>query len=61
MARAQGFASEAPVSTAAELTAALERGAETVAKGGRYFIDSLVLPGYADSGPDQRAGSGKKN
>ena len=31
-------------------------GAEVVAKGGRYFIDSVVQPGYADSGPDQRAG-----
>jgi benzoylformate decarboxylase len=61
MARAQGFESEAPVSTSAELSTALERGAEIVANGGRYFIDSLVLPGYADSGPDQRAGSGKKN
>jgi benzoylformate decarboxylase len=61
MARAQGFKSEAPVSTAEELAAALERGAEIVANGGRYFIDSLVLPGYADSGPDQRAGSMKKN
>ncbi|MBM4264595.1 MAG: thiamine pyrophosphate-binding protein [Deltaproteobacteria bacterium] len=60
MARAQGFDSEAPVSTPAELAAALERGAKVVAGGGRYFIDSLVLPGYADSGPDQRAAVGKK-
>jgi thiamine pyrophosphate-dependent acetolactate synthase large subunit-like protein len=60
MARAQGFASEAPVSTSDELAAALKRGAEIVANGGRYFIDSLVQPGYADSGPDQRAGGGKK-
>ncbi len=59
MARAQGFDSEAPVSTSDELAAALKRGAKIVANGGRYFIDSLVLPGYADSGPDQRAG-GKK-
>ena len=59
MARAQGFDSEAPVSTSDELAAALKRGAEVVANGGRYFIDSLVEPGYADSGPDQRAG-GKK-
>ena len=60
MARAQGFDSEEPVTSSEELTAALQRGAEIVALGGRYFIDSLVLPGYADSGPDQRATVGKK-
>ncbi|MGE5217732.1 MAG: thiamine pyrophosphate-binding protein [Chloroflexota bacterium] len=56
MARAQGFESEAPVSTSEALAKALKKGAEIVAKGGRYFIDSLVTPGYADSGPDQRSG-----
>jgi benzoylformate decarboxylase len=56
MARAQGFESEDPVSTPEALLKALKRGAEIVAKGGRYFIDSVVQPGYADSGPDQRAG-----
>ncbi len=61
MARAQGFESEDPVSTTEALAKALKRGAEIVAKGGRYFIDSLVQPGYADSGPDQRAGDGKKS
>jgi benzoylformate decarboxylase len=60
MARAQGFDSEAPVTTSDELARALKRGADIVANGGRYFIDSLVQPGYADSGPDQRAGDGKK-
>jgi benzoylformate decarboxylase len=60
MARAQGFDSEEPVSTVEALAKALKRGAEVVAKGGRYFIDSVVTPGYADSGPDQRAGDGKK-
>ena len=60
MARAQGFDSEAPVSTAEDLAEALKRGAEIVAHGGRYFIDSLIEPGYADSGPDQRSGGGKK-
>ena len=60
MARAQGFASEEPVSTVEALAKALKRGAEIVANGGRYFIDSVVQPGYADSGPDQRAGDGKK-
>jgi benzoylformate decarboxylase len=60
MARAQGFESEDPVSTTEALAKALKRGAEIVAKGGRYFIDSVVQPGYADSGPDQRAGDGKK-
>jgi len=60
MARAQGFDSEEPVSTVEALAKALRRGAEVVAKGGRYFIDSVVTPGYADSGPDQRAGDGKK-
>jgi benzoylformate decarboxylase len=60
MARAQGFDSEEPVSTVEVLAKALKRGAEVVAKGGRYFIDSVVIPGYADSGPDQRAGGGKK-
>jgi len=60
MARAQGFAGEEPVSTVEALAKALKRGAEIVANGGRYFIDSVVQPGYADSGPDQRAGDGKK-
>jgi thiamine pyrophosphate-dependent acetolactate synthase large subunit-like protein len=58
MASAQGFESESPVSTSEALAKALKRGAEIVAKGGRYFIDSVVQPGYADSGPDQRAGGG---
>jgi benzoylformate decarboxylase len=58
LARAQGFESEDPVSTAEGLAKALKRGAEIVAKGGRYFIDSVIKPGYADSGPDQRAGGG---
>jgi thiamine pyrophosphate-dependent acetolactate synthase large subunit-like protein len=56
MARAQGFESEDPVSTTEALAQALKRGAEIVAKGGRYFIDSVITPGYADTGPDQRAG-----
>jgi benzoylformate decarboxylase len=56
MARAQGFESENPVSTAEQLAEALRRGAEITANGGRYFIDSLIKPGYADSGPDQRSG-----
>jgi benzoylformate decarboxylase len=60
MARAQGFEGEDPVTTAEALAKALERGAQVVAKGGRYFIDSVIQPGYAESGPDQRAGSGKK-
>src|SRR5258706_765623 len=59
MARAQGFDGAEPVTTTDELAAALKRGAEVVANGGRYFIDSVVLPGYADSGPDQRAGAKK--
>jgi thiamine pyrophosphate-dependent acetolactate synthase large subunit-like protein len=58
MARAQGFDGEEPVSTTEALAKALKRGAEIVANGGRYFIDSVVQPGYADSGPDQRAGGG---
>jgi thiamine pyrophosphate-dependent acetolactate synthase large subunit-like protein len=58
MARAQGFQSEEPVSTTDALAKALKRGAEVVANGGRYFIDSVIEPGYADSGPDQRAGGG---
>jgi thiamine pyrophosphate-dependent acetolactate synthase large subunit-like protein len=56
MARAQGFESEDPVSTTEALAKALQRGAEIVAKGGRYFIDSVITPGYADTGPDQRGG-----
>ena len=40
---------------------ALKKGAEIVAKGERYFIDSVIEPGYADSGPDQRAGNKKKS
>ncbi|MGH7872226.1 MAG: thiamine pyrophosphate-binding protein [Candidatus Binatia bacterium] len=61
MARAQGFDGEAPVTTPEALLKALKNGAEVVANGGRYFIDSVIEPGYADSGPDQRAGGGKKN
>jgi len=61
MARAQGFDGEAPVTTAEGLMKALKKGAEVVAQGGRYFIDSVIEPGYADSGPDQRAGDKKKN
>jgi thiamine pyrophosphate-dependent acetolactate synthase large subunit-like protein len=60
MARAQGFESEEPVSTIEALAKALKKGAEIVANGGRYFIDSEVEPGYADSGPDQRAGGAKQ-
>ena len=60
MARAQGFTAEAPVSTAEALAKALKRGAEIVGQGGRYFIDSVVEPGYADTGPDQRSGAVKK-
>ncbi|HEX2229093.1 MAG TPA: thiamine pyrophosphate-binding protein [Candidatus Binatia bacterium] len=60
MARAQGFEGEDPVSTPEALAKALKRGAEIVAKGGRYFIDSVIEPGYADSGPDQRSGGTKK-
>jgi len=60
MARAQGFDSQDPVSTTEALAKALKKGAEIVATGGRYFIDSVVQPGYADSGPDQRANVGKK-
>ena len=61
MARAQGFEAEAPVSTAGALAKALKKGADIVAKGGRYFIDSVIEPGYAESGPDQRAGMVKKS
>ena len=60
MAQAQGFDSEAPVSSVEDLAKALKRGAEVVANGGRYFIDSMIEPGYADSGPDQRSGGEKK-
>ena len=60
MGRAQGFDGEAPVSTAEDLAAALERGAQVVSKGGRYVIDALVEPGYADTGADQRADMTKK-
>ncbi len=55
MGRAQGFDGEEPVSTAEDLAAALERGAEVVSKGGRYVIDAVVTPGYADAGADQRS------
>jgi benzoylformate decarboxylase len=60
MARAQGFDAEAPVSTPEALAQALQRGAAVVAGGGRYFIDAVIEPGYADAGPDQRAGGTKK-
>ncbi len=61
MARAQGFEADVAVFTPEELAAALENGAGIVAAGGRYFIDSRVTPGYADSGPDQRASIAKKH
>jgi benzoylformate decarboxylase len=61
MARAQGFEAEAPVATTEALAKALKRGAEILRRGGRYFIDSVVEPGYADTGPDQRSGAVKKN
>jgi benzoylformate decarboxylase len=60
MARAQGFDGEPPVTTAEDLLKALKKGAEVVARGGRYFIDSVIEPGYADTGPDQRSGDSKK-
>jgi benzoylformate decarboxylase len=60
MARAQGFDGEEPVSSTDSLAKALKRGADIVAKGGRYFIDAVIEPGYADSGPDQRSGGGNK-
>ena len=56
MARAQGFDAEPPVTTSEALAKALKKGAEVVAKGGRYFIDSVIEPGYAETVPDQRAG-----
>ncbi|MCY4440283.1 MAG: thiamine pyrophosphate-dependent enzyme, partial [Deltaproteobacteria bacterium] len=60
MGKAQGFDGEAPVSTSEELAAALERGAKVVGKGGRYVINALVEPGYAETGVDQRAAMDKK-
>ena len=59
--RAQGFDAEAPVSTSETLAKALKKGADIVAKGGRYFIDSVIEPGYAENVPDQRAGMVKKD
>ena len=55
MARAQGFESEDPVSTAGDLAAALERAKKVVKAGGRYMIDARVLPGYADNTPRGKA------
>ena len=60
MGKAQGFDGEAPVSTSEDLAAALERGAKVVGKGGRYIINALVEPGYADTAVDQRAAMDKK-
>ncbi len=60
LARAQGFDAEAPVSTSEALAKALNCGAEIVGRGGRYFIDAVVEPGYADTEPDQRSGAAKK-
>ena len=48
LARAQGFEGEGPVSSVADLQAALRRGAAVVAAGGRYVIDAHVLPGYSE-------------
>ena len=53
MARAQGFDGEVPVSTIEALAKALERGTKVVANGGRYFIDAVIKPGYADAASDQ--------
>jgi benzoylformate decarboxylase len=58
MARAQSFEGE-EVTTPKALAEALNRGADIVANGGRYLIDAVIAPGYADTGPDQRAGMKK--
>jgi thiamine pyrophosphate-dependent acetolactate synthase large subunit-like protein len=47
IAAAQGFQTHAPVSSVAELQAALQAAEAVVAAGGRYFIDAHVIPGYA--------------
>ena len=60
MGKAQGFDGEEPVSTSEDLAAALERGAKVVGKGGRYVVNALVEPGYAETGVDQRAAMDKK-
>src|SRR5262249_16794038 len=56
MARAQGFDSEDPVSTIEALGQALKIGAEILREGGRYVIDSVITPGYDETGADQRGG-----
>ena len=47
LARAQGFEASGPVRSVAELRAALEKGAATVAGGGRFLVDASIEPGYA--------------
>ena len=48
LAKAQGVASRAPVSTAAELEAEIARGLDVVASGAPYLIDARVATGYAN-------------
>lgn len=57
LAGAQGFDTEGPVETAAELAEALERGLKTVAAGGRYVIDAHIGP--SDAIARRRADGGR--
>lgn len=46
LARAQGFTSEGPIRSLAELKEAFDRGAEIVSAGGCHLIDVWIEPGY---------------
>ena len=60
MARAQGFDSEAPVTTSDGLMRASKKARRSSPRADGTLSTPLVQPGYADSGPDQRASLGKK-
>jgi len=48
IARAQGVEAEGPISTLADLKAAIKRGFEAIDRGKPYLIDAVVTPGYAN-------------
>ena len=48
MAKAQGFSGEGPVTTLADLPAALRRGLDIVKGGGCHMVEVIINPGYAD-------------
>jgi hypothetical protein len=50
MARSQGAVGIGPITNPGDLQLAIEKGVETVQKGGLCVIDTRVLPGYDAEG-----------